>query len=167
MGLLGYSYSKYKLSSVEYDIRFSTIDARWGIPNVIRHQSIVNGYRSFTMISRDYAMFIVNCNLMKYGDPRSIIANFLDARQQTVKFMPHADYGVYLTELGGVEADFYVESVIPYYLENEPPMLEDKVQMVFKSIKGVQFPEALKAYLVDGSGGYFVDTEGDKLERTD
>lgn len=166
MSIYGSSYSKMKSGATVIDLRYSTIEPTWNIPNVRVHQSILNKKRHFTVLYSDKSMFKVTCNIWKNADPTAVMQSLLSYRQTTVNFMPHQDSGAYIqTASGSGNASFFIVSMTPYYLSNEPPQLEDRLLIVFKSKHPTQVPGAFIPALVDESGDFLVDESGNKLVK--
>lgn len=164
MSIFGESYSKMKSGETEVDLQYSIIRPTWTIPNIIKHQSILTKKKRFIKVSGDSASFQVVCNIWKNGDAAAVMTDLLSYNHGTVKFMPHEDDGNYIYETdGATEADFYIISMIPYYVKNQPPMLEDRLQITFISLKAITLPTLTPGFLVDGDGDYFVDGSGNKL----
>ena len=51
--------------------------------------------------------------------------------------MPHEDSATYIQKIGGGDASFYIESMTPVYVKNEPPTLEDKLIIKFVSLEAI------------------------------
>lgn len=162
--VFGELHSKMKVGSTEVDLEFSIIRPTYQIPDLIAHRSILTGKRSYRKRANDKARFQVVCNIYKNGDPAAVLADILQYNHETCWFMPHSD-SVYdwLKDGGGTEADFYITSMIPYYVNATSPDTRDKLQITFESLGDVNLIEILEGFLVDGDGDFFIDGSGNKL----
>ena len=147
------------------DLKYGILKPVWTEPQIIRHESIINFKKNFIRVSGDLATFQIDLNIWKNASPAVVMAKILSFNHSTAKFMPYvSEDPEYLKDSGGVnEADFFIFSMIPYYVNNEPPMLEDRLMITFKSLKAILLPTLVRGFLVDGDGDYFVDGDGNKL----
>ena len=164
MAVYGTSYGKFKSGITVVDMNHCNIIPEWQLPQVIKHVSIINGKPNFIKITSDKSRFSFIINLWKYAVPATSLTDFLTYNHTSVKLMPHQDFGTYLLEIDGVtEADFYITKMRPFYLKNRPPLLQDKLLIIFESINPTLMPGITPGFLWDESEDFLVDEEGDKL----
>ena len=117
------------------DLEHSIIKPKWAVTNLIKHQSVITGVRSFTKRSEDLAIFDVVINVWKYSIPANTMDTLLGYNHNTVFFKPHDESPNYIYEFGtSNEAEFYISLVRPFYYRNDPPELQDKLLMRFESL---------------------------------
>ena len=131
MSVWGESYSRFKSVSkspgTTVDLRVSILRPTWTEPQLIQHQSVLTGARSYTKLCDDLGTFEVIVNIWKLGGGgKSAMQSILNYNHDTVNFMPHVDVDIYLQAVGGGDANFYIELVQPFYLSVEPPLYYDK-----------------------------------------
>lgn len=170
MAIWGESYPKIKKADdTEITLGHSIIRPTWQEPNVIEHRSIINGVRSYVKISENFASFEVVMNMWKFGDPEAKMWEVMRENHTTIKFMPHQDSGNYLKTAGAVEATFYIVKMIPYYLNTEPPLLQDKLLITFKSLVYVDiladFSEVPAGAIQDDLGDVIKDDLDDVIKE--
>ena len=119
------------------DLRYSTIEPNWGNELLIRNKSVFTAETAFTKIANDFASFIVTVNIWKNGDPGDAMNELLPYNHTIVQFMLHNDSDLYVQKIGGGDALFYIESMTPVYIKNEPPILNDKLIIKFVSLEAV------------------------------
>ena len=168
MSIYGTGYSKFKGADAGvHNLNYTLLKPEWQIPQVIEHTSILTGKVTWVTLSGDKSRFTVIVNLWKEGSVASQ-QTALDAlllhNHTLVKFMPHQTYGSYILETDGLtEADFYITTMKPFYLKNSPPLLQDRVLIVFESVVPTLLPGVVTGFLVNEAGDYLVDEDGDKL----
>jgi len=165
MSIFGTSNSKFKSGVTEVELQYSTIRPQWLIPQTIEHRSIMNGKINIIKIANDKARFEVVVNLWKYAVPKTSAQDILTYNHDTVKFMPHEDSGEYITEDGINEADFFISEMRMFYVRNRPPVLQDRLLIVFESLTSIVLPKIVPVFLVDEAGDFLVDEAGEKLLR--
>ena len=170
MAIFGVSYPKVKRGTTEYELGKAIIEPSYAEPQLVEHKSIINSYRSWTVKGGDLASFRVIMNLFKYEDPRVIFEElYNNLNHQLVKLMVHEDSDLWVEDIDGNDADFFVTLMLPFYMQNSPPLLKDKLLIELKSQKPINLTGALYGYLwgtVGGTSqeGYLVDGGGDKLK---
>lgn len=138
MALYGESYSKFKASDTTVvNLEYSTVEKQWAETNLIKNKSVLTGETTFVKMADDFAVFIVTINIWKNTIPVNIINTILLYNHDTVNFMPHQDSATYIQKIGGGDASFYIESMTPVYIRNEPPILEDKLIIKFVSLEAI------------------------------
>lgn len=163
MSIFGLTNSKFKSGVTEVELKYSIIRPQWQIPQLIEHKSILNGRINFIKVSNDKARFEVVVNLWKYAVPKTAVQDILTYNKDTVKFMPHEDFGEYITSDGIAEADFFISAMILFYVRNRPPILQDRLLVVFESLTSVVMPQTVPQFLVDEGGQFLVDEDDNKL----
>ena len=169
MAIWGESYSKMKTSdSRVITLGHSIIRPTWQEQNRLIQRSIINGVKNFVTISKDFAIFDVVVNLWKFGDPEGKLWEIKREDDTDVKFMPHQDSGNYLKTASGIEANFHIIRMVPYYIKNEPPQLEDRLLIIFESKVYVDiladFTLSAPGEIKDGLGDTIKDGLGDKIK---
>ena len=138
MSLFGESYCKFKGSDAAViSLNHSTVEPVWAVPQLIRNTSVLTRETTFTKIGDDFATFIVTVNIWKNGTPADVMNTILPYNHDTVNFMPHQDSATYVQKIGGGDASFYIESMTPVYMKNEPPILLDKLIIKFVSLEAI------------------------------
>ncbi len=168
MSIYGTGYSKFKgADSGVHSLNHSLLKPEWQIPQVIKHTSILTGKVNFIKISSDKSRFTVIVNLWKAGSvaqQQTALDLLLVHNHTLVKFMPHRTLDTYIFETDGqTEADFYITTMKPFYLKNSPPLLKDRLLIVFESISPTLLPLVSVGFLVDEGGDYLIDEGGGKL----
>ncbi|KKL98369.1 hypothetical protein LCGC14_1825120 [marine sediment metagenome] len=164
MAVFGESYPKFKKISTVVGLNHSILIPTWRIPNQIKHRSIVNGVISYVSLGGDKMAFDVIVNIWKYAVPKTTMQALLAYNKDEVKFMPHEDSGEYIKETDNTtEADFKITIMRPFYLNNRPPLLKDKLLIRFESVEPTAMPLTVTSFLVDEGSDFLVDEEGDKL----
>ncbi|GAJ04686.1 unnamed protein product [marine sediment metagenome] len=138
MALYGSSYSKFKGSdTVVISLNHSTIEKQWAETNLIRNKSVFTSETTFTKAADDFAVFIVTVNIWKNGSPADVMNTILPYNHDTVNLMPHQDSATYVQKVGGGDASFYIESMTPIYVNNDPPILQDILIIKFVSLEAI------------------------------
>ena len=164
MSIFGTTYCIFKSGITEYDVRYSIIKPTWRVPQIKEHVSIVNGTTNFIKLSEDKMRFTIIANVWKMASPTVWMPAALGLNHGTFKFMPHENHGEYIKETDGVtEADFYITEMKPFYLNTEPPALQDRLLVKIESLGGTSMLEGVVKYLVDEGDQFLVDESGDKL----
>ena len=160
--VFGEQNSRMKFESTTIELNYSILRPTWTVPNLIQHRSILTGRRTIRQISSDRARFQVVMNIYRQGSPHDKMDEVLGYNHSTVKFAPHKDEPYMIDEFGD-EADFYIISMIPYYVRNEAPDFRDKLQITFESLGALGIAAGLVGYLIDGDGDYFIDSSGNRM----
>ena len=138
MALYGESYSKFKGSDTTViSLEHSTIEKQWAQTHLIENKSVFTAKTTFVKLTDDFAIFIVTVNIWKNTVPATVMNLILSYNHDTVNFMPHQDSATYVQKIGGGDASFYIESMTPIYVKNEPPALKDKLIIKFVSLEAV------------------------------
>ncbi len=138
MALFGESHSKFKGSDTTViSLEYCIVQPFWGEEHLIRNISVKTRKTTFIKVSDDFATFIVVCNIWKNTVPEDVMNLILSYNHDTVNFMPHEDSGVYVQKVGGGDASFYIESMTPLYVKNDPPILNDRLKIKFVSLEAV------------------------------
>ena len=142
MSMYGDSYSKFKSINVSagtvVSLNHSNIKPSWGIEQLIKNTSIFTMKSTFIDLEDDFSEFEVEVNIWKNGSPATVMADIMQYNHDVVNFMPHQDNATYVqANDGGGDAEFYIESMTPVYVNNEPPILEDKIIIKFVSIEAI------------------------------
>ena len=168
MSIFGNSYSKIKTSEgVEISLGHSIIRPTYQEPNIIEQRSIINGVRTFTKISENFASFDVIVNIQAFGaSDEAKVWEIMRENHTTVSFMPHQDVGNYLKTFGGAEAEFFITRMIPYYLKTDPPILHDRLLITLKSKVYVDVTADLSQVPTTTITDDLEDTITDDLEDT-
>ena len=168
MSIFGTGYSKFKGADAGvHNLNYTLLKPEWNIPQLVEHVSILTGKTNFIKIANDKSRFTVIVNLWKEGNvaaQQAALGLLLVHNHTLVKFMPHQTFGAYMLETDGLtEADYYITTMKPFYLKNSPPLLQDRLLIVFESINPTLLPGVVTGFLVDEDPDYLIDEEGDKL----
>ena len=143
MSVFGTSYSKFKGSdAVVISLNHSIITPSWGEELLIKNESVFTKKSAFTKLDEDYASFEVVVNVFQFAVPATSMALIMGYNHDTVNFMPHQDSGVYVQADGGGDASFYIESMTPFYLSNQPPIIKAKIKIKFVALEAVNIPNS-------------------------
>jgi len=134
----GNSYSKFKSVNVNpgtvVSLGYSLLQPTWTEPQVLENVSILTGTSDFIKLSNDLGQFDVVSNIWKNGlSAATVMNNLLAYNHDVVNFMPHQDSGVYIKADGGGDAEFFIILMQPFYLQNSPPLLQDRLLVRFVS----------------------------------
>lgn len=137
------------------DLIYSTLEPDFVQPNEIEHQSVVNGYRSYTKISNPHAEFVVMVNLFKYNNPGTMFWRIYQYLNKDVWFYPHKE--------NTLKIKCHIVDIKVLYLEQ--PWHYDVCQITFRSVEPVQYlEETFTSVLTDKSGNYMTDKSGNKID---
>ena len=144
MSMYGDSYSKFKSINVSngtvVNLNHSNINPGWGIEQLIKNTSIFTLKSTFIDLEDDFAEFEIEVNVWKNVDPTpaAVMADIMQYNHDVVNFMPHQDKATYVQKNDAEgDAEFYIESMTPVYVNDEPPILEDKIIIKFVSIEAI------------------------------
>ena len=138
MSVFGTTNSRFKSSTaVVVDLDYSVIEPNWAVPQLVENISVVNKASTFIKIADDFAEFVVTVNIWKNGSPEDVMNGILQWNHDIVNFMPHEDSATYVQQVGGGDASFYITEMTPFYIKNEPPVLQDMLLLRFKSLEAI------------------------------
>ena len=138
MALFGSSFSKFKGSdAVVISLNHSLVEPSWSEPHLVKNTSVMTAESVFVKVANDRASFIVTVNIWKNSVPADTMNTILPYNHDTVNFMPNEDSATYVQNVSGADASFYIESMTPLYVKNEPPILEDYLVIKFIALEEI------------------------------
>ena len=138
MSIFGTGYSKFKGSdAVVISLNHNNIVPSWGEAKLIKNESVFTRKSAFTKLSEDFGSFEVDVNIKEQASPAAYMIILIGYNHDTVNFMPHQTSGVYVQAAAGGDAEFYIESMTPYYLSDDPPILHDYVKIRFVALEAL------------------------------
>lgn len=141
-------------SSEIIDLLYSNMDPDFIQPNEIEHQSVINGYRSYTKISNPHAEFVVTIHLFKYSNPGSMFWKIYQYLNKDVWFYPHKN--------NTLKIKCHIVDIKLFYLEQ--PWHYDACTITFRSVEPVQYiAETFTSVLVDKDDNYITDKDGNRI----
>jgi hypothetical protein len=110
MSIFGVDHPKFlsNLGALEFDN--SVLDYAHIVPEVIEHNSVVNGNRNY-LRNRFNSRFIIVVNLFKYADPEAKFNEIMSYKGQWGRFFPHKDED-------RAARTFQIVRMIPFYIES-------------------------------------------------
>lgn len=136
MSIFGTGYPVFIVSgsNTVVTMSYSTINAEYVEPNIIEHQSVINGARNYITSEADgfgdYSNFTVNIHLFKYAIPSASFSNIYQYNHQDVFFKPHSD-GSTIKDSSNADVVFNITSMALNYLDT--PDFKDVLTVEFKS----------------------------------
>ena len=77
----------------------------------------------------------MDVNIKEQASPAAYMIILIGYNHDTVNFMPHQTSGVYVQAAAGGDAEFYIESMTPYYLSET--ILHDYVKIRFVALEAL------------------------------
>lgn len=136
------------------DLLYSVLEPDFIQPNEIEHESVVNGYRSYTKISNPHAEFVVTVNLFKYPNPGSMFWKIYQYLHRDVWFYPHKN--------NTLKIRCHITDLKLFYIEQ--PAHYDRCTITFRSVEPVQYvEETFTSALVDKDDNPITDKNGNTI----
>jgi len=133
----------------------SNLEPDWIQPNEIEHQSVINGYRSYTRVSLPHAEFKVIVNLFKYANPGQAFWNIYQYLGQDVYFYPHGNNET-------IKIKAHLVDITPFYLEQ--PWHYDACELILRSVEPVSYTqESFDRILITGDGKQVKTKDGKNI----
>ncbi len=138
MSIFGTGYSKFKGSNTTViSLRHNIIIPSWGEAKLIKNESVFTKKAAFTKLSEDFGSFEVIVNIDEQASPATYMTAIIAYNHDTVNFMPHQTSSTYVQADGGGDAEFYIESMTPFYLSDDPPILYNYLRIRFIALEAL------------------------------
>ena len=141
-----FGYGSARMKSLDFNpsaqigLTYSIVIPSWGQAELIEHKSILNAKVNFIQVAGDHAEFQLIVNIFKHNNPNDAMKAILAWNHDTVNLMLHigeGQDGKYIKAEGGGDAAFFITAMQPFYMRTEPPVLEDRLSIKFKSLDAV------------------------------
>ena len=138
MSIFGTGYSKFKGSNATViSLNHNIIIPSWGEANLIKNESVLTRKAAFTKLSEDFGSFEVVVNINKQTVPSTYLPTVIAYNHDTVNFMPHQTSATYIQAAAAGDAEFYIESMTPFYLSDDPPILYVYLRIRFVALEAL------------------------------
>ena len=152
-------------SGVTVLLGHSNIEPNWMTPNLIEHQSVLNGHREWIEVSGEHAEFSVTINLHKYPSAENKFREIYTHRNSEVYFHPHKDKAA-IRDADDNRVLFKIVEVTPFYLYYDEAYVNyDALIIKFRSKDPVDYEKTLNSVFLLGEkdGNLITEKDGDAI----
>ena len=161
--IFGLLHPKFQIPGGNFiTLEHANIEPSWMQPNLIEHQSVLNGHREWVKVSDEHAEFVITVNLHKYDSAENKFRELLLYRNTEVYFHPHSDAGA-IRDANGDKVLFRIVEMTPFYnFYDEAYVHYDAIIIKFRSKDPVDYEQSINVPDVLGQkdGSLITDKSG-------